>query len=114
MFAWQLWCSPLTWLAWAMQWLPVWVLVDAVDVDHRHLAHVGQRVGGEQLAERLLGVDALGEAVERVRAVGRLDHRLRRHRADPGARPGAQRADGEPVRLHGDTELAGRRIERND
>ena len=84
------------------------------DVDHRDLAHGGQRVGREQLAERLLRADALGEPVERVRAVRGLDDRLRRHRADPRARPGAQRADGEPVRLHRHAELAGRRIEGHD
>ena len=62
---------------------------DAVDVDHRDLADVGEWIGGQQLAERLLGVDVLAQPVERVRAVGGLDDRLRRHRADAGARPRA-------------------------
>ena len=92
----------------------MWAATRAARVDHRDLAHGGQRVGGEQLAERLLRADALGEPVERVRAVRGLDDRLRRHRADAGPRPRAQRADGEPVRLDGDAELAGRRVEGHD
>ena len=110
MLAWQLQCSPVTWPAWGMQSGPVCDAEAAADVDHRDLAHVRERVGGEQLAERLLRADVLGEAVERVRAVRGLDDRLRRHGADPGARPRAQRADREPVRLHGDAELAGRGV----
>ena len=87
MFAWALWCSPVTWPAWSMQSLPGVHGEDAVDVDHRDLADVGERIGGEQLAERLLGVDVLVQPVERVRAVGGLDDRLRRHRADARRAP---------------------------
>ncbi len=83
-------------------------------VEHRDLAHVLQRVGGQQLAECLRRTHALGEPVECVRPVGGLDHRLRGDGADPGARPRAQRADTEPVRLHGHAELAGLRIEGHD
>ena len=86
----------------------------AARVDDGDLAHRGERVGGQQLAERLLGADVVGEPVERVRPVGGLDDGLGGHGADPGARPRAQRTDAEPVRLHGHAELAGRRVEGHD
>ena len=114
MFAWQLQCSPVTWPAWAMQSSPVWTPIVPAHVEHRDLPDRGERIGGQQLAERLLGRYALGEPVERVRAVGGLDDGLRGHRADPGPRPRAQRTDGEPVRLDRDAEFARLRIEGHD
>ena len=114
MLAWQLKPSPVTWPACAMQSCAGVDADPAARVDHRDLAHVLQRVGGEQLAERLLRADRRRQPVERVRAVGGLDHRLRGHRADARARPDAQRADREPVRLHGRAELAGLRIVGHD
>jgi hypothetical protein len=86
----------------------------AAHVDDRDLADIGERVGGEQLAERLLGADVLGQAVERVRTVGGLDHGLRRDRPDARARPRAQRTDGEPVRLDANAHFARLRIEGHD
>ena len=74
-----------------------------------------QRVGGDQLGERVLRARRRRRMpVERVRAVRGLDDRLRGDGADARPRPRAERADGEPVRLDGRAELAGRGVERDD
>ncbi len=83
-------------------------------VDDRDLAPRGARVGRDELRERLAGRQAGGEQVEAARAVGDLDVRLGGHGADACARPRHERADREPVRLHGDAELAGGGIPRDD
>ncbi len=83
-------------------------------VDDADLAHRGERVRRQHARERLRRVLPAGEPVERVRAVRGLDDGLRRDGPDPRPDPGAQRADGEPVRLHRRSELAGLRVERDD
>ena len=73
------------------------------------LAHAAQLVGGEQRAERLAGAS-------RRRRAGRARSGRRRARRPTASRPrrrparahAHERADGEPVRLHRDAELAGR------
>ena len=54
------------------------------------------------------------QAVEPVRAVGGLDDGLRRDRPDARAGPDAERADREPVRVHGRAVLPGGRVEGDD
>ena len=64
----------------------------------------------EQRLQRLAAAPSPAwQPVERVRAVRGLDDRLRGDRADARARPGAERADAEPVRLDRGAELAGAR-----
>jgi hypothetical protein len=75
-------------------------------VDHRGLPVGRGLVVAQDLGERLAGRGAAREQVEDPRAVGRLGDRLRRHGADARARVRHDRADAEPVRLHGDAELA--------
>jgi hypothetical protein len=86
----------------------------AARVDDPHLAHARRRVVVEQRLQRLGRAGAGGEPVEPVRPVRRLDDRLRGDRAHAGPRPRTQRADGEPVRVHGGAELARARVERDD
>jgi hypothetical protein len=78
-------------------------------VDDPDLAQLGHRVRGEQRGQRRLGRLARRQPIEPVRAVCGLDDRLRGHGADARPRPRAQRADGEPMRLHRSPELAGGR-----
>ena len=61
-------------------------------------------------ASAAAGGSPRGEPRQQALAVGRLGDRLGGDRADPGARPGDDRADREPVRLHRDPELPARRI----
>ena len=78
----------------------------------------GARVRSASAASSASSASARGLAalhpVERVRAVRGLDHRLRGDRADARARPGAERADAEPVRLDRRAELAGVGVEGDD
>ena len=83
-------------------------------VDERDLADRGERVGAEQRVERVGGAGARRQAVEPVRAVGRLDDGLRRDRPDARAGPDAERADREPVRVHGRAVLPRGRVEGDD
>ena len=107
-------CSPVASPAHGMQLSPVWTATSPGGVDDPDLAHRRQLVGPEQRRERVGRGVARGEAVEPVRAVGGLDHGLRRHRADARARPDAERADREPVRVHGRAVLAGLGVEGDD
>ena len=86
----------------------------AARVHDADLAHGDERVAGQHAAQRRLGVRAVREPVEGVRAVRGLDHGLRGDGADARARPRAQRADGEPVRLDRGAELAGLRVQCDD
>ena len=107
MFAWQEKPSPVTWPAYGMQSAPVWT---ATRAGRRRRPRPGARAASSSASScacsasrtRLAG----GEAVERPRAVGRLGDALRGHRADAGAAPGDDGADGEPVRLDRDPEVA--------
>ena len=83
-------------------------------VDDPDLAHRRQRVGAQQGRERVGRGVARRQAVEPVRAVRGLDHRLGRHRPDAGAGPDAERADREPVRVHGRAQLPRGGVEGDD
>ena len=75
----------------------------------------GLLVAGEQLGERRSRrARPAASRVEQPWAVGRLGDRLRGDRADARARPRDDRADGEPVRLHGDADLPAARVARDD
>ena len=83
-------------------------------VDDRHLARVASGVVRDERRQRLLGMHARGQQVEKLRAVTGVDVGLGGDRADARAGPGHDRADREPVRLDGDAELAGVGVARDD
>ncbi len=83
-------------------------------IDDGALAHLGSGIAGGQRFERLLGGVARLEQFQAKWAVAEVDVRLRGHRADTGERPGHSRADLEVMRLHGDAELSGFLVARND
>ncbi len=86
----------------------------AGSIDDGALANLGFRVAGGQGRERLLGGVTGLQELEPQRAVTEVDVRLRRHRTDSGLGPRHGRADLEVVRLHGDSELAGLLVTRDD
>ena len=75
-------------------------------VDDAELPLRAALVRGGQPLDDLLGRESLAEQRQAVRAVARVRVRLRRDRADVRLRPGDDRADGEELRLDGDTPLA--------
>jgi hypothetical protein len=83
-------------------------------IDHRDLTHIASAILREQILQRVWSGCAASHQVEPALAVARIDERLRRHRSDAGFRPGHHGADVEPMRLHRDAELTGRRISRHD
>ena len=114
MFAWHDQWAPPASPAQGMQSGPGVDRDAGVRVDHADLAHGAQRVGGDQRGERVGGALPRLDPVERVRPVRDLDDGLGRHRADARPGPDAERADREPVGLHGRSELPGGGVESDD
>ena len=112
--AWQLNPSPSVWPAAGMHRAPVCAATLPAASTMAHWRTSGFRVAGGQGRERLLGGVAGLQELETQRAVAEVDVRLRRHRADSGLGPRHGRADLEVVRLHGDSELAGLLVTRDD
>ena len=83
-------------------------------VDHRDLPDVPARVGGEKAVERLPGRLPAPHQGQSERPVRRIDERLRRNRSDTRLRPRHNAPHREPVRLHGDAQVAGDGILRHD
>ena len=114
MFAWQLQCGPVASPAHGMQSGPVLTATPPLaSTTPTWRTARSASAGAAPRAPRPAPAPG-GQPVERVRAVGGLDDRLRGDRADARARPDAERADGEPVRLDGRAELAGGGVEGDD
>jgi len=86
----------------------------ARSVDDGALPDLSSRIAGGQRFQRLLGCVTGLQQLQAERAVAEIDVRLRRHRSDAGERPRHGRTDLEVVRLHGDTELTGLAVTRDD
>ena len=86
----------------------------ACRIDDGALPHVGLWIaGGERLQGLLRGVACL-QQLEAKGSVADVDLRLRRHRTNAGQCPWHCGADLEIVRLHGDAELTGLLVARDD
>ena len=83
-------------------------------IDHADLAHVGVFIDCQQRGKCLLRRFAGTHELETQRPVVRINKGLRRDGAHAGLGPRDQRADREPVRLDGDTQLPRSRIAGND
>ena len=83
-------------------------------VDHRDLAESRLLIRRQELPQRRLRTLATAQPLEEPRAIRGLGDRLRRHGSDSRLPPRHDRPDREPVRLHGDTELARIGIPRDD
>ena len=82
-------------------------------IDQRDLAYVRLRVTGQKGSQRLLGAVARAHVIESERPEADVHPRLRGHRANPGESPWHDWPDLEVVRLHRNTELAGRFVARD-
>ena len=89
-------------------------------VDDSELPLVASVVGADEPAHDLVGGVSLPQQVESLRPVARIGVGLGRDRADVRLGPRHDRADGEELRLHGDSPLrgvevaAGDRVRRDD
>ena len=114
MLAWQETPAPVTWPAYGHTGRAGVGRDMTRPVDDRHLARVAGGVIRDERRQRLLGVHARGQQVEKLRAVAGVGVGLGGDRPDSGAGPGHDRADREPVRLDRDAELTGVGIARDD
>ena len=86
----------------------------ALRVDDGDLPHVLQRVGRDELRERVRRRDATLQQLESALPIPGIDERLRGNGARAGFGPGDDRSHGEPVGLHGHAELARLRVACDD
>ena len=83
-------------------------------IDHPDLADLPVGIVRQQCLKGVGCRGAIPHPGEAQRAVALLRERLRGDRADPGLGPRDGLAHVEPARLHRDTQLAGRRVARDD
>ena len=93
---------------------PVNAARGSVRVDRADLPDRRDRIRGDRLRERIDGGSTIRHCVETPPSVRDFRQRLRRDRADAGARPRHDPAHRKHARLHRDTELARLRIARNN
>ena len=86
----------------------------SVGIHDPNLALIAQVVRFDQPRERGRRVETVVEQREAIGPVGRVRERLGRDRPDTGARPRDHRAHPQELRLHGDRQIAGVLVERDD